>query len=236
MDDNPTGVELRQAGSATAFLAAGLPVFNAIAGLRAGEHPHVAPLAAWYREHGIAPRFELAAGEADAPMVAALLAAGLVPAGQHAALIADPEPDRRADETLECVADAAGMEAFPEAYVRARARAIPGPMRDEFKSNVRPWLHERGWRLYLARADGQPAAYGILFLADGIAYLADAATDPEFRGRGLHAALLGRRLRDAARAGAAFITAGAEFLSTSHRNMDRAGLRLLFLRTIWSPP
>lgn len=125
------------------------------------------------------------------------------------------------------------MEAFLDAYVRARA--IPETLRDQFKSNVRPWLHEPGWHLYLARADGRPAAYGTLFLADGIAYLADAATDPDWRGRGLHAALLRRRMRDAARADAAFITAGADYLSTSHRNMERAGLRLLFLRTIWSP-
>jgi len=30
------------------------------------------------------------------------------------------------------------------------------------------------------------------------------------------------------------ICGGAEFLSTSHRNMERAGMRVLFIRSIWT--
>ena len=62
----------------------------------------------------------------------------------------------------------------------------------------------------------------------------DVTTDPAFRRRGLHSALLVRRLRDARAEGVYFVCGDAEFLSTSHRNMERAGMRLLFLRAIWT--
>jgi hypothetical protein len=68
-----------------------------------------------------------------------------------------------------------------------------------------------------------------------VGYFADAATDPTFRGYGLHAALLFRRLRDASAAGVDFVCNGADILSTRHRNMERAGMRLLFLLAIWTP-
>ena len=124
------------------------------------------------------------------------------------------------------------MEDFLAAYVLGWG--IPEAFRDQFKQNVRPWLGEPGWSLYLARVDGRPAAAAILFVHDGVGYFADSATDPAFRGRGLHAALLRRRLADASAAGVDFVCSGADFLSTSHRNMERAGMRLLFLRSIWT--
>jgi hypothetical protein len=31
-----------------------------------------------------------------------------------------------------------------------------------------------------------------------------------------------------------FVCSGADFLSTSHRNMERVGMRMLFLRSIWT--
>jgi GNAT superfamily N-acetyltransferase len=104
-----------------------------------------------------------------------------------------------------------------------------------FKQNVRGWLSQPGWSLYLARADGRAAAAATLFMHDKVGYCADAATDPAFRGRGLHTALLARRIRDASAAGADFICGGAVFLSNSHRNMERIGMRVQFVRSIWTP-
>jgi len=70
---------------------------------------------------------------------------------------------------------------------------------------------------------------------DRIGYLADAATDPAFRRRGLHAALLRRRMRDAAAADVEFVFSGAIPFSTSRRNMERAGMRVQFMRAHWTP-
>jgi GNAT superfamily N-acetyltransferase len=115
------------------------------------------------------------------------------------------------------------------------ARDVPTKDNDRFKSNVRPWRRQPGWSLYLARVDGGPAAAAMLSMHDGVGYLADAATDPAYRGRGLHAALLARRIADARAAGADLVFSGAEYLSGSYRNMERAGMRLVFMRAIWTP-
>jgi hypothetical protein len=128
------------------------------------------------------------------------------------------------------VTDRATLEDFLDAYIAGRSL----PDGEGFKRNVRPWFDEPGWFLFLARVGGRPASAAILYLRDGFGYLADATTDPACRARGLHAALLAHRLRHAAAQGADYVCAGAAFLSTSHRNMVRAGMTLQFVRALWT--
>jgi hypothetical protein len=104
-----------------------------------------------------------------------------------------------------------------------------------FKGNIRPWLEQTGWSLYLARIDGEPAAAATLFMHEGAGYLGDAATVPAFRGRGLQQLLLRRRMADAVNLGADIVFSGAAPISTSHRNMERVGLRIQFMRALWTP-
>jgi len=82
--------------------------------------------------------------------------------------------------------------------------------------------------------NGRPAAAATLYVRDGVGYLADSATDPSFRRHGLHVTLLRRRMRDAGLAGADLVFSGAEPFSTSHRNMERVGMRLQFTRAKWT--
>jgi len=230
---NPIGVAYRRLDEGVvAFMARHLPVpgFNAVVGLRAGHERHIAPLAQWYRDAGVEAQFEMVPGNYDAALGRELTRLGYFQAGFHTSLIC--EPDAATDDTaavVERVTSAALMEEFLDGYVAGRQI----PEAAQFKANVRPWLGLPGWQLYLARADGRPAAVGILYLHDGVGYCADAATDPAFRGRGLQAALLRRRIADACAAGVDFVCSGADYLSTSHRNMERAGLRVRFVRALW---
>jgi ribosomal protein S18 acetylase RimI-like enzyme len=89
---------------------------------------------------------------------------------------------------------------------------------------------------YLARVDGQPAAAAILSLHDGIAYLANASALPDHRNRGCHSALIATRMRDAVAAGCDTVIGLAEVASTSHRNMERAGLHTLATIAAWTFP
>ena len=133
---------------------------------------------------------------------------------------------------IEPVGNPALLDDFFDAYV-AGWRFERGD-RGAFKANVREWLGRPGWSLYLARVDGRPAAAATLFMHEKTGYCADAATDPGFRGRGLHRALLAQRIAAAAAAGADFVCGGANFLSASHRNMERAGMRVQFVRALWT--
>jgi ribosomal protein S18 acetylase RimI-like enzyme len=235
---NPVGIAYRTLGGATALSARHLPspAFNSVVGLRGDQASSVRPLVEWYRERGAAGRFEIAAGDDDPALGQALARLGFYQSGFHAALVREPDTDTTAPSrgiSVEPVTNAPELEDFLDAYVAGWG--IPENAHTQFKTNVRPWFDQLGWSLYVARIDGRPAATATLFVHAGAGYLADSATDPAFRRRGLHAAMLRRRLRDAAAAGVDFISSGADFLSTSHRNMERIGMRLLFLRTIWTP-
>ena len=233
---NPIGIAFREIDeTSVAFMAKNLPSpsFNRAVGLRAEHEPIVASLVAWYREHESAGCFVLEPGYYSEGLGRRLVELGYCPSGFHATLIGEPaslEPPP-AGFVIERVATAAAMEDYLDAYVAGWGLAARD--HEGFKANVRPWLDEPGWSLYLARIDNRPAAAAALFVRGATAYCADAATDPAFRRRGLQAALLRRRLQDAGAAGADFVWSGAEYLSTSHRNMERVGMRLLSMRTVW---
>jgi GNAT superfamily N-acetyltransferase len=237
---NPFGVALRRVGeNAMALMARRVPVpsFNSVVGLRAGDADAVAPLAEWYAENGVAGRFEFVPGLADESLARAAHAAGYFHSASHASLIVAPPPEPPplpAEISIEVMRAPAQMDEYFDAYLAGWD--FRHGDRERFKANVCGWLGLPGWTLYLARLGGRPAAIATLFMHEGVGYCADAATNPAFRGRGLHRALLHRRFADAAAAGAEFICSGAEFLSPSHRNMERAGMRLQFVRAIWTRP
>ena len=234
---NPIGIAFREIDNVVGLMARHLPspAFNSVVGLQPGQADHIEKLVQWYREHGVASRFEVISGDSDPAIGRELSRLGFFPSGCHAALIREPDPDvvLPREIAVEPVTSGERMDEFLEAHVAGWG--IPEAAAGQFKKNVRPWLAAPGWSLYLARVEGRPAAAAILFVHNRIGYFADGATDPAFRGRGLHAALLRRRLLDASAANVDLLCSGADFLSTSHRNMERAGMRPLFLRSIWTP-
>ena len=190
-------------------------------------------LAEWYRVQGVKVRFEIVPGYCDAAVGRELARLGYYQSGFHTSLVCEPQlkaPAAAPDIAIERIDEAAALDQFLATHAAGWSIAdVPG-----FKANVRGWLGQPGWSLYLARLDGKPAATAILYVADKVGYCADAATDPAFRGRGLQSALLHRRIADASAAGVDFICSGADFLSRSHRNMERAGMRVLFVRGLWT--
>jgi hypothetical protein len=231
---NPIGIAYRWFDESAVALMARLPPFCRVVGLRPGHTHHIAPLVRWYAEHDIKPTFEIVPGQYDASLGRELARLGFYQSGFHASLIGEPTAYEHADGevAIEQVATAKAMEDYLDAYVAGWG--IPEKDRAQFKSNVRPWLEQAGWSLYLARVNGRPAAAAILYVHDRVGYLADSSTDPSFRRRGLQVALLRRRMRDAGIAGADLVFSGAEPYSSSHRNMERVGMRLQFTRAKWT--
>jgi ribosomal protein S18 acetylase RimI-like enzyme len=233
---NPIGIAYRWIdATAVALLSRFLPAFTRVIGLRAGHEPHIEPLVKWYGEHGVKPTFDMVPGLYDAGLGHELTRLGFFHSGFHASLITEPDVrlpvEGRAD--VQRVLGAAMMEQYLDAYVAGWG--IAAKDHDQFKANVRPWLEQPDWSLYLARVNGQPAAAATLYLHDRVGYLADATTHPSFRGRGLQLALLRRRINDASAKGCDFISSGAGLLSSSHRNMERAGMRVHFVCAKWTP-
>ena len=232
---NPIGIAYRWMDETVVALAARfLPSFTRVIGLRSGHERHVEPLVRWYREQGLVPTFEMVPGMFDASLGRELAPLGFFQSAHHACLIGDSDLASSAESQIdvERVQTREAMERYLNAYVAGWG--IAEKDHAQFKTNVRPWLDQAGWSLYLARVDGQPAAAATLYLHDRVGYLADATTDPSFRRRGLQLALLQRRIRDAKATGVDFVFSGAEPFSTSHRNMERIGMRVQFIRTKWT--
>jgi GNAT superfamily N-acetyltransferase len=229
-------IAVRRFGEAAALLCRQVPSphFNAVVGLRGGQESLVAEIDDWYRDNKITPRFVIAPGDLTAEMGRALAERGFAVTESETMLYgeapASAHPAARHD--IVEVDSPALMEDFLDALLAGWG--IPAEHREPAKTNMRGWLGVPDWRLFLGRIDGKPAAAAKLFVKDGVALFPDAATRPEFRGRGLQTALLRHRAALAAQTGAELIYSQAAFGSVSQHNMERIGMRVLCTRTIWT--
>jgi len=231
---NPVGIEYKLLENAFAFSARHLPVasFNRVVGLSDAQANEVPALVDWFASRKIVGRFEIVPGIPCGDVLSALTAQRYAQTEFHTILYGTPKSGFTAAPgvTVEVVT-AATLESFLDCY--AAGWQTPNP--EGLKRNVRGWLNEPGWTLYLGRFEGKPAGSAILFLEGRTAYCADSAVDPALRGHGVHQALLRRRSADAAAAGADLLCSMANYLSTSQRNMIRAGLSTLCTQAIWKP-
>ncbi|WP_147283686.1 GNAT family N-acetyltransferase [Bosea caraganae] len=230
---NPFGIAIQDFGQATALAASQLPSprFNRLVGLTPDEALLLPDILAWFAAQGVSPRIEIRPGSLDAALADALARAGFRQTGFHASLVAQTTATPALDDVIRPVETPAIMDEFLDTYLAGWG--FPSAIHEGAKGNMRGWLGLPGWHLYLAQIDGRPAATAILFLDGEVGYLADACVHPAYRGRRLHAALLAHRQNEAVRLGAGLLCGQADFASTSHRNMERSGLRLLHTQSEW---
>jgi len=101
---------------------------------------------------------------------------------------------------------------------------------------------QAGWRCYIAVDDYEvPIASAAMLIHEGVAQFGLAATVETARGWGCHAALLRRRILDAAEAGCRVLFGESlerdpERPSAAYRNLLRAGFKEAYLRPDWRLP
>jgi len=228
---NTLGAGVRRFGEAVALRAPpfGEHNFNRAYGFTDEALDAAREVVGWYAEADVAGAFEIAPGPPSARLMPLLHEHGYRHTGFHAAFAGPAELPQVAAPGVQVIRleDETHLADFSDVYHL-------GWNATRFRVPVEPWLTAPGWSLYLGLCDGAPAGAAILYLANGDAYLADSAVDPNFRRRGVHRALLDRRCADAASAGAKVIFSGADYLSASARNMLRKGLGLMFTKAIWT--
>ncbi|PYI56408.1 GNAT family N-acetyltransferase [Paenibacillus flagellatus] len=242
-EGNPEGVEIAAFGGGTAVYSRTMPWpgFNFVKGLGPQDADRIDDIARFYRERGRKFEVHLVPGKLNAALAKALAAHGFMQTGFHATMVADLEV--AAGRWKETPTSAGigfreiGRDEFA-AYGRIHCLGFGMPVEGAVPiARNNEVLHGRpGWKLYFGLTDGMPAAAGVMRMHDGIASLTFAATLPEYRGRGLQSGLIRLRLRTAAEHGCRLATAQAAFGSPSHRNMEKAGMRLAFTRATWSVP
>lgn len=233
---NPEGVEIARFGEAVCYYSRTMPwpAFNTVKGLTGSSIGHIEAIISFYKERGRLVQFEAVPGMADQALMARLSELGCYPSAHHASLIVEPRPISEAKPGPISVRELGEDEFELYATVHCRGTGLPEDGIPHVAANNRILYRRPGWKFYLACVEGHPAAVGVLFMQSGRASLTFAATLPDYRGLGLHGRLLERRIHDAYVHGCRIAVSQCSYLSRSHRNMERAGMRLGYVRTSWT--
>ncbi|HKP11213.1 MAG TPA: GNAT family N-acetyltransferase [Blastocatellia bacterium] len=92
-------------------------------------------------------------------------------------------------------------------------------------------LHSATGTFFLAEIDGEIIGGGVLTMHEGVVSCGGASTLPAFRGRGAQTALLRARLRFAAERGCDLAMVTTLPGTTSQRNAERQGFRVVYTRS-----
>ena len=231
---NPAGVTVERFGGAVALACSTLPdldFVNTVHGLEPGVPKQVDEVTALYRGLGLRGWTEVAPAPGAEAVMERLSAAGWAQAGFWCSFHGTPKALPMPTGVDVAEASAADMPEF--ARIHLDGHEVPDDDRAAAEAAVQRWHGRPGWRMYLARVDGVAAASAALTVDAGLGYLANAATVPGMRRHGCQAALLARRIADAAAAGCDTVASLAEFGSASQRNLERAGLRVAFTQAVW---
>lgn len=235
-EGNPFGVAMKTFGEATALAAPRLPSsrFNRVVGLTSEETALLPEILDWYADLGSSPTIEQRPGDLNDSLADALAGAAFRQTSFHVSLvgqIADPSPT---NVIIRSVATSEAMEQFLDVYLVGWG--FPPVIHEGAKSNMRSWFGLPDWRLYLAEIESLPAGAAILFFHENAAYFADVCVHPRFRGKQIQSAFLEHCKSVALQLEADIMCSQAAFASTSHRNIERAGLRTLHTQAEWTRP
>ena len=231
------------AGGLAVFAAAGSPLNKAIGlGFGAGIEPGaLEEIEDAWRERGEPVRVELST-LADPSIAPALTGRGYrltgfenvlgralrqddgrpsLSGGMRIAALAQDDWRTWLDVALDGFATPDGSAPGEEHYSREVLEAIFGDV-----------AATPGMARYLLEIDGAPAGAASLRIDGELAQLSGAATLPAFRRRGVQAALLARRIADAARAGCTMAVITVQPGSKSHANAARNGFAVLYPRAV----
>lgn len=233
---NPEGVELRRFGNALCIYSRTMPwpSFNTVKGLTAADVEFIDPILEFYQSRGRAPQFELVPSLVDQNILARLAERGFFQSGFHTSLylseLQTPHIDEMDGITVKELQE---DEFMTYAMIHCRGTGLSDDGIPYVAENNKALYGRPGWNFYLAYVKEEPAAAGAMYIKDGIASFTFAASLPQFRNRGLQQRLLHRRIAEASRQGCKLAVGQCAFLSQSHRNMERAGMKIGYVRTNW---
>jgi len=233
---NPEGIEIMRFGRALCLYSKTMPwgTFNTVKGITSDDSDYLDRIMDFYRERERKPQFEIVPSLADVDFLKRLSDRGLYQSGFHVSAIIEPQ---LFDEPLP---EPVRIEELEEdqfdiyAMIHCRGTGLPDNGIAPVAANNHVLYRRPGWKFFLAYVRDEPAAAAVMRIRDGVASLTFAATLPAFRGMGLHQYLLKKRIEEAARSSCRLVVGQCNFLSQSHRNMERIGLKIGYIRTTWT--
>ena len=234
---NPHDAAVRRDGPLRSLRVAAnaSPMNNRICGLHTGRESLPPDLLDWF-EGTAAPGIPVIGTPEETAGLATRFSAEPMPSwthGQMAALTEDLPVVEPAHPTRQLVSG--DIDTFAEVHAnafgpRGKGRELP---RDMFRVLVESGRAEA---FAVDEDEGQIAGIGLIFYAaNSVGYLATAATARPRRGRGIHSALIARRITAARERECRYVAATALPTSQSCANLNRAGLRRSHMQTVLRP-
>lgn len=239
MQGNPMEVEIQKFGNATAFSVKNIPgpSFNTVKGLKEGDEKQIDKILDFYKQKEIPVRFELTPAHTSSELLTRLSEAGYYHNDFHTALY-DPlynelETSYKLNEQKITIRKLKRNEFDTYAEIYTKGFQMPAFLKSGVAQNNEVLYNIKNWGFYLASYQNEPAGIGALFIKDGIATLAAAATLPNIRNKGIHSALIRHRIYQANLQKCDLIVGQAKFGSVSQNNMERVGLSIAYTKAIW---
>ena len=235
IDGNPMGVAIKQFGNATAFSVKSIPgpSFNTVKGLKDGDEKFIDNIIDFYNSREIPVRFELTPANTSPKLFANLNKSGFYHSDFHTALYA-PLPNVNELSGSNVSIRMVGKNEFDTfAAIYTQAFQMPSFLKSGIAQNNEILYDSDNWFFYVANIENEPAGIGVLFINDGIASLAVAATVPHLRNKGVQNALLLKRINQAENLACNLIVGQAKFGSISQNNMEKVGLKIAYTKAIW---
>jgi GNAT superfamily N-acetyltransferase len=231
--DHPSRLDLRRFGPVVAAMAPGRPgldFMNRIYGLTPDRADELPTIAAAYGLLGLRPWIEVAPHPEFEAFADALDNNSFRQIGVYSVLAASCALTVRTDGRDDIVIEPARDD---ESELFGATRAAGYEISPEAAGDFALWSRIPGVTTYLARRSDEVVGSAALFVQDGVGYLADGATLPAARGHGVQAALIKKRVADATETGCDVVASLASPYGTSHRNLERGGLRIAFQLSVW---
>lgn len=232
---NLFGVEVRQFGEGVAIKTRHslLRGKNRIYGFRATDLGLLVELLAWYKADGLGCTVHIPPGAMTRELFRGLADAGLWSPGSGTVPVVIP--------------DGSSSPLSPQITVRRSRLEEKELYLDLFQHSFSAWPEQEpeyrafqwaedslpdGAR-YIAEIAGNPVGMASFPVINGIGYFGAAGVLPEYRGRGVQSALIQQRLHDAPTLGCNLVVGGGSLGTTTLRNQERAGLRLIPSGSVW---
>jgi GNAT superfamily N-acetyltransferase len=233
---NPEGIEIVKFGNALCFYSKTMPwgAFNTVKGITNEELDYINSIINFYRERDRKIQFEIVPSLVNAKFLKFLSDQGLYQYGFHTSTYIVPRifDDKLPEHIRIQELNEDQFETY--ALIHCRGTGLPDDGITPVAANNKVLFDRAGWKFYIAFVHGEPAAVAVMYSKDGIASLTFAATLPDYRGTGLHQFLLKRRITEAKRNNCRLVVGQCNFLSQSHRNMERIGMKIGYIRTTWT--
>ncbi len=234
---NPEGIAMERFGDAVCLFSRTMPWgnFNTVKGITSQAIESLDDMLAFYRSKDRKAQFEIVPSRANQELLSKLAERGFYQSGFHASMYAGLA-ERHGAEPLVGIRVEAMSEGDIDGYaaIHCRGTGLSDDGIPYVAANNRVLIGRPGWKFYCAYVDDIPAAVGVMAEKDAVASLTFAATLPEYRNRGLHERLLIQRMAEAAKSDCRLAVSQCQFLSQSHRNMERVGMKLAYVRTTWT--